>query len=66
MLEEKKRLKFKAMKCTTCAAPVYYDAAQNGFSCLYCGNVMPYEGDDGVEETSFHLDHLPVTVEHER
>lgn len=26
---------------------------------------MPYEGDDGVEETSFHLDHIPVTIENE-
>lgn len=25
MPEEKNRLKFKAMKCATCAAPVYYD-----------------------------------------
>lgn len=66
MPEEKNRLKYKAMKCAACSAPVYYNAAQNGFSCLYCGNVMPYAGDDGVEETSFHLDHLPVSFEHER
>ena len=65
MPEEKNRLKFKAMKCATCAAPVYYDTSKNGFFCLYCRNLMPYEGDDGVEETSFHLDHIPVTVENE-
>ena len=65
MSEEKNRLKFKAMKCATCAAPVYYDTSKNGFFCLYCRNLMPYEGDDGVEETSFHLDHLPVTIENE-
>ncbi len=66
MPEDKNRLKFKAMKCIKCEAPVYYNAAQNGFSCLYRKNVMPYKGDDGVEETSFHLEHIPVTVEHER
>lgn len=65
MSEEKNRLKFKAMKCATCAAPVYYDTSKNGFFCLYCRNLMPYEGDDGVEETSFHLDHIPVTIENE-
>ena len=31
MPEEKNRLKFKAMKCATCAAPVYYDTSKNGF-----------------------------------
>ncbi|WP_373798418.1 hypothetical protein [Bacteroides heparinolyticus] len=60
MPKDKNRLKFKAMKCITCEAPVYYNAAQNGFSCLYRKNVMPYKGDDGVEETS---DRIPVTVE---
>ncbi len=59
-------LKFLAMKCSSCGAPVYYDAKKDGFTCAYCSNVMPYEGDDGVAATSFQLDHLPLKIKNGR
>ena len=59
-------LKFKAMKCSSCSAPVYYDATKDGFNCSFCGHVMEYSGDDGVEETEFYLDHIPLKIKDNR
>ncbi len=59
-------LTVKTLKCTACGAPVYYNAQQDGFSCTYCGNVLPYESDDGVEEISFYLEHVPIKIENGR
>ena len=54
------RKEFKVMQCRSCASPLHYDASVDGFVCSTCGSTYPYEGDDGVEETSFQIMHVPL------
>ena len=54
---------YKVIQCGTCGSPLYYDAREDGFVCSSCGNTYPYKGDDGVEETSFSLMHIPLKRE---
>jgi len=53
---------YMVLQCPSCGAPVHYDAAVDGFHCLSCGHVIPYSGDDQVEETSFSLRHMPIHI----
>lgn len=53
-------VRYRVMQCPSCGAPLHYDAALDGFACRSCGSSFPYAGDDGVEETSFSLLHVPI------
>ena len=59
------RKAYQVMQCANCGAPVHYDARLDAFHCVSCGSTFPYAGDDGVEETTFTLRHVPVTMDGE-
>lgn len=63
MATPKERIRFMVMQCPSCGAPLHYDASIDGFACRSCGGSVPYKGDDGVEETSFSLLHIPLKQE---
>ena len=57
-----KQMNYKVIQCPTCGAPMSYDTSKNAFYCPSCNNTVPYSGDDGVEETSFAMHHVPVDM----
>ena len=60
MIRQAIKKEYKVIQCPACASPLHYDTRVDGFVCTFCGNTYPYNGDDGVEENSFSIMHVPV------